>query len=390
MYRYLKDIWRLSVRECHIMVKNRVYGFCIVVFPLLVALFFTSLLEQGQPEELPVGVVDLDDTSTTHSLTRRLDAFQTSRVVARYPSITEARRAIQENNVYGFIYFPKGTTDALLAGRQPKISFYYTMTTLSAGSLVYKDMKTIATLGSAAVGQATLKARGATDAQIQALLQPIRLDLHQINNPWTSYNIYLTTMMVPGLMMLFMFLISAYSLGTELKFGTGKKLLDLAHGNILVALVGKFLPQAIVFLAVALGYEYYVFGHLAFPHPGGWPILLLLAVLQVAASQGFGLFAFGLMPSLRMSMSICSLWAVLSMSMAGSAFPIMAMDGPLKALSWLFPLRHYFMIYQTCLFNGYPLYEAWFHLAAMIAFTLLPWLVIRKIKNAMLTYVYIP
>jgi ABC-2 type transport system permease protein len=29
-------------------------------------------------------------------------------------------------------------------------------------------------------------------------------------------------------------------------------------------------------------------------------------------------------------------------------------------------------------------------MAAMAAFILLPWLVVRKIKNAMLTYVYIP
>ena len=390
MFVYLKDIWRLALRECLIMSKNRIYAFCMVVFPLLVVFFFTSMLEQGQPQELPVGVVDHDNTSTTRALTQRLDAFQTSRVVARYASVADARRAIQENQIYGFIYFPKGTTDKLLSSRQPKISFYYTMTTLSAGSLVFKDLKTISVLGSAAAGQATLKARGATDQQIQTLLQPIRIDLHQINNPWTNYNIYLSTMMVPGLMMLFMFLISAYSLGTELKFDTGKQWVAMADGNMLVAIVGKFLPQTVVFLTIALCYEYYVFGHLGFPHPGGWPIIVLLAVLQVAASQGFGIFAFGLMPSLRMSMSICSLWAVLSFSMAGGAFPLMAMDGPLKALAWLFPLRHYFMIYQTCLFNGYPLFEAWFHLAAMVAFTILPWLVIGKIKNAMLTYVYIP
>ena len=390
MFVYLKDIWRLALRECLIMSKNRIYAFCMVVFPLLVVFFFTSMLEQGQPQELPVGVVDHDNTSTTRALTQRLDAFQTSRVVARYASVADARRAIQENQIYGFIYFPKGTTDKLLSSRQPKISFYYTMTTLSAGSLVFKDLKTISVLGSVAVGQATLKARGATDQQIQTLLQPIRIDLHQINNPWTNYNIYLSTMMVPGLMMLFMFLISAYSLGTELKFDTGKQWVAMADGNMLVAIVGKFLPQTVVFLTIALCYEYYVFGHLGFPHPGGWPIIVLLAVLQVAASQGFGIFAFGLMPSLRMSMSICSLWAVLSFSMAGGAFPLMAMDGPLKALAWLFPLRHYFMIYQTCLFNGYPLFEAWFHLAAMVAFTILPWLVIGKIKNAMLTYVYIP
>lgn len=68
----------------------------------------------------------------------------------------------------------------------------------------------------------------------------------------------------------------------------------------------------------------------------------------------------------------------------------MAMDGPIKALSWLFPLRHYFMIYQTNVFNNYPLLDSWFHIAAMVAFILLPWFVVSKIKNAMLTYVYIP
>ena len=119
-------------------------------------------------------------------------------------------------------------------------------------------------------------------------------------------------------------------------------------------------------------------------------MLVLLGLMQVLASQGFGIFAFGLMPSLRMSMSICSLWAVLSISMAGSAFPIMGMDGPLQSLSWLFPLRHYWMMYQICVFNGFPLIEAWFHFAALAGFMLLPWLVAKKIKNAMLTYVYIP
>jgi ABC-2 type transport system permease protein len=118
--------------------------------------------------------------------------------------------------------------------------------------------------------------------------------------------------------------------------------------------------------------------------------LVLLGVLEVLAAQGFGIFIFGLMPSLRMSMSVCSLWAVLSFSMAGSAFPTMGMDAALQSLSWLFPLHHYYMIYQICVFNGYPLLEAWFHFAALAAFTLMPWVVIRKIKNAMLTYEYIP
>ena len=378
------------MRELLILRQNHIYRFCMVLFPILVIFFFTSLMDDGLPVNLPVGVVDLDNTSTTRALTRRLDGFQMSKVVARYPSMTEARRAIQRNEIYGFLYIPKGTTDKLLASRQPKISYYYTYTTIAAGSMVMKDMKTISTLGSAAVGQATMRAKGATDRQIQALLQPITVDLHQIANPWSSYNVYLSTVMVPGIIMLFILLISSYSLGTELKFNTSKQWLQQAGNNISVAMLGKFLPQTLIWLAIVYGYEWYVFYHLGFPHLGSPWMLVLLGLMQVLAAQGFGIFAFGLMPSLRMSMSISSLWAVLSISMAGSAFPVMGMDASLQSLSWLFPLRHYWMMYQTCVFNGYPLIESWFHFAALAAFILLPWLVIKKIKNAMLTYVYIP
>ena len=388
--RYLSQIWLIAQRECKILLKNRIYGFCMLVFPLLSLLFFTSLMDEGLPEDMPVGVVDLDNTSTSRSIIRRLDGFQSSQVVARYASVAEARHAIQENEIYAFLYIPKGTTEQLLSARRPKISYYYNLASIMSGALLMKDLKTISTLGSAAVGQATMRAKGYTPEQIQTFLQPIRIDLHQIGNPWTNYNAYLTTVFVPGVMMLFMFLISAYSLGMELKFDRGKEWLAKADNNIVVAILGKYLPQIMVFLVLIFFYEFYIYYVLHFPHVGGWPMILLLALLQVFGSIGFGIFAFGLMPSLRMSMSICSLWAVLSFSLAGSAFPVMGMDTPIQALTWLFPLRHYYMLYQITVFNGYPLIDAWFHLVALVGFTLLPWFVMHKIKNALLTYVYIP
>ena len=390
MLRHLLNIWRIAQREMKILIKNPIYLCCMVIFPLLTMLFFTSLLDEGVPQEMPVGVVDLDNSSTSRALVRRLDGFQTSRVVAHYTSVAEARHAMQENEIYGFLYIPKGTSEKLLASRRPKVSYYYSNVSIAAGSMVMKDMKTITTLGSAGVGQAVMRARGFTPRQIQTLLQPIRIDLHQVANPWSNYNMYLSTVFVPGVMMLFMFLITAYSLGMELKFNRGKEWLTKANGNIVVAILGKYLPQAVVFLALIFFYEFYIYNVLHFTHAGSLWTIVLLAVLQVFGSIGFGVFIFGLLPSLRMSMSICSLWGVLSFSLAGSAFPVMGMDSPIQALTWLFPLRHYYMLYQITVFNGYPLIDAWFHFVALVAFTLLPWFVIRKIKNAMLTYVYIP
>ena len=386
----LGQIYEVMMRELQILRQNHIYRFCMVLFPILVIIFFTTMLDDGLPTSMPVGIVDLDNTSTTRALERKLDGFQMSKVVAHYPSVAEARQAIQRNEIYGFLYIPKGTTSKLLASRQPKISYYYTYTTMVAGSMLMKDMKTVSSLGSAALGQATMRAKGLTDKQIQTLLQPITIDLHQIANPWSSYNVYLTTVMVPGILMIFIFLISAYSLGTELKFASSKNWLAMADNNVTIALVGKFLPQTLIWLAIVFGYQLYVFFYLGFPHQGSPWMLVLLGLMHVMAAQGFGIFAFGLMPSLRMSMSISSLWAVLSISMAGSAFPAMGMDAALQSLSWLFPLRHYFMLYQACIFNGFPLVEVWFHFAALLGFILLPWMVASKIKNAMLTYVYIP
>ena len=384
------DIGYVALRELDILRRNRIYGFCMIAFPLLLVAFFTTMLREGTPKDLPVGVVDQDNSATSRSLVRNLDAMQTSRVVYRFANVTEARSAMQEGKIYAYLLIPEGTAAKLLAGRQPKISYYYTMTCMTAGGMASKDLKTIGMLGSAAVGKATLSAKGASKEQIKAALQPVNVDAHMIANPSGSYNYTLTTVFVPGILMLFMALLSSYSLGMEMKFDTGKDWLARADGNIVVAILGKYMIHALVFLLVMFAYQYYIFRVLHFPHFGGVWNIVRLTFLQVLGSLGFGIFTFGLMPSLRMSMSISSLWSVLGLSMCGSAFPVMGMDAPLQAMSWLFPLRHSWMLYQATVLNGFPVIDVWFNLVALIAFTLLPWFVLRKVKNAMLNYVYIP
>lgn len=381
---------QVARRELGILRNNRMYLFCMVVFPVLVIVFFTSLMSDGQPTDMPVGVVDLDDTPTTRALVRKLDAFQSTEVVRHYASIDDARRDIQRNRIYAFLYIPEGTTDKLLSMRQPKISFYYSSASYTAGALLYRDLKTVATLGSAAVGASLLTARGLSGEQVMAFLQPVVVDLHTVNNPLVNYSVYLNTMLIPGCIMLFIFIVTAYSIGTELKFNTVRGWLDASGGNIYVAMAGKMLPQTVIFLAIMYAYMFYVFGVLHYPHPGGLCYILLLGLLAVLSSQGFGIFVFGVVPSLRMSMSICCLWAVLSYSLSGTAFPLSAMDSEIKAIALLLPLRHYYMVYQLNIFNGYPLDYSWPYVAALIVFCLLPLPVMGRIRRSLLTYKYMP
>lgn len=372
------------------LLRHPIYIICMVVLPLCVTLFFTSLMNEGQPVDMPIGIVDNDNTTVTRKLTRMIDCFQSSHVVAHYPTVDEARKAMQRNEIYAFILFPEHLTQDLLSARQPRMSIYVSYTYITAGSLIYKELKTLCTLGSAAVGQSTLMAKGATEAQANAFLQPIALDQHNIGNPWVNYNIYLSTMLVPTCLLLFVFLLTVYSLGTEIKFNTHKEWLALSGNNFALALFTKLLPQTLIFILTMLLSMIYMFGVLQFPAPGGLWRILLLSVLSVIAAQGFAVFMFGVIPSLRMSMSICSLWGVLSFSMVGTTFPIFAMDPPLQALAWLFPMRHYYMIYQLCIFNDYPLTNVLPHIIALLTFTILPALVIRRMKKAFYEFGYQP
>lgn len=143
----IKSILNIAWRECGFLKSNPIYLFCMIVFPLLVTFFFTSLMNDGQPMKMPVGVVDMDNTTTSRALIRKLNAFQTTDIVGHYANVNEARNAIQRNEIYAFLYIPESTTDKLLSSRQPKISFYYSYTSLTGGALLFRDLKTISTLG---------------------------------------------------------------------------------------------------------------------------------------------------------------------------------------------------------------------------------------------------
>ena len=96
MFRRIFDIILL---ECGNIWKNPVYLLSMIVFPVLVMVFFTTMMNAGQPQELPVGIVDLDNSTTSRAIVRRLDGMQTSNVVRKFSSVAEARKAIQKNEI---------------------------------------------------------------------------------------------------------------------------------------------------------------------------------------------------------------------------------------------------------------------------------------------------
>lgn len=383
-------LWNVMKRECQRLVSRPLYLFSMVVAPLFCYVFFTTLMGSGLPTDMPVGIVDQDQTSTTRQLSRTLDAFQQSKIVARYPTFNEAREAMQRREIYGFYYIPEGTTAQAQAQRRPTVSFYTNNTLLIAGSLLFKDMETMSELASGAVVQATLLAKGATEEQAMAFLQPIVIDTHPLQNPWLNYSVYLNNTFAPGVLMLLIFMVTVFSIGVEIKERTARQWLRMGHNSIWISLAGKLLPHTAIFFLMGILYNVYLYGFLHFPCHSGIGPMLLATLCLVLASQGMGILMIGVLPTLRLGLSFASLWGVLSFSMCGLSFPLMGMHPTLQALANLFPLRHYFLIYVDQALNGYPMIYSWTNYVALLLFMLLPFLVAPRLKGALIYYKYVP
>lgn len=386
----MPTILKIARRELRRMASKPIYWFCMIAAPLFCFVFFTSLMAEGLPTDMPLGLVDNDNTTTSRSLARNLDAFEMTSIKEQYANVTEAREAVQRGDIYGFYYIPKGTTRKAQRQELPVVSFYTNYSYLVAGSLLYRDMRTMSELASGAASRTVLYAKGATERQAMAFLQPIVIDSHAINNPWLNYNVYLSNVILPGLLMLFIFMVTVFSIGTEVKYNMVHDWLIMARGSMFHALAGKLLPQTLIFFLIGIAFAIGLYGVLHFPCHCGLPTMLLVMFLGIIGAQGLGVFMFAMLPTLRMSLSFASLWGVISFSICGMSYPVMAMHPTLQGLSLLFPLRHYFLLYVNCALDGYPLMNAAPYVVGLLLFALLPLLLLRRLKKMLLVVPYIP
>ena len=96
------------IREIKRLCRQPIFWFAGIGAPLFCYVFFLTLMANGLPTDLPLGLVDEDATATTRSIARNLDAFQQTDITAHYPNATEARQAMQRGEIYGFYYIPRG------------------------------------------------------------------------------------------------------------------------------------------------------------------------------------------------------------------------------------------------------------------------------------------
>ena len=374
-------IWLVFLRECRRILSSKVCIWGIIIAPILSMAILLSMMKDGLPQQIPIAIVDYDNSSTSRSLVRQLDAFPKTNVKFKSLSFREARIKMEKMEIFAILTIPKDFSKDAVSGDRPKLVYYTNNAFLISGSLLFQDLKVISTLASAAVGLQTGEAKGYTEGQLMPILQPISVEAHPLGNPWLNYSVYLNNMFLPGILQLIIMIFTVSSFGSEVKSGSGRKLVRTSGGSTFKTVVGKLLPYTILYIIIALLMISVLYYYNGFPlNSGFWPMFFSYFLL-IIASQGFGVILLASFRNYRFSVSIACLICMIAFSLSGFSFPGQAMHPSLFAVSFILPLKHFFLIYVDQALNGISIGYSMYHYLALLGFMFLALFFFRRLRN---------
>jgi ABC-2 type transport system permease protein len=377
-----KSIIDSSTRELKRMMSRPIYLIGTVLVMAFCFVFFLTLFNEGQPNDMPIGIVDLDNSSLSRQLIRNIDATQQAKVTLKIYSHKEARQEMQTGNIYGFVEIKKDFAKEALSSHRPAIQLYLNDAYLIGGSLLGKDLMYMSALTSGAMQRQILRAKGIEEFRIMGIIQPIAVDTHLIGNPHANYGVYLLNVLLPGVLQVMILMMTIFAIGIEFKERTSSQWLENANNSIFAAITGKLIPYTIIFFIMGMISNILLYSYMHYPLNShiGW--MFLNTFLFVVSYQAIGILIIGLMPVLRDGVTIVAFYGLLGFTFAGFTFPIEQMPAMSRIFSYIFPIRHYFNIYVNQALNGLDPTNSMLSYMALLSFCILPFFVYHRLKSA--------
>ncbi len=313
----------------------------MVLLPIVSLLFLISLFGSGALHDLPIAVVDFDQSALSRRYTRMLDAAAGVKVAYMAASEAEAEALIESGEAQALVVIPRQMQHDIYRKQVVRPHILINSARILNASLLYRDLATVTQTLSTGIELQLLEKQGKSSHEAMQLALPIYYEKHVLFNPYTSYPYYLVSPFNLIMVLIFVVIASLYSLGMERRKGTTAQWLAAAGGSPYVALVGKLLPYTLLYSVWIVLCNLLLFGVLAYPFEGSVVMLTLLSVALIVALQALGCLVLLLLKDLMESMSITAAIATMSFTMGGLTFPLMAMHTPMLVVAHLFPYTHY-------------------------------------------------
>ena len=373
--------FRVLFREIDRMSSSTIYLFTTLIGPLIAFIILLSVFNEGVPRNIPVGLVDQDNTSLSRKMGMWIQAAPEAEISMRLPNLNEAYQQMETGKIEAVIIIPEGTEKMIMKGLQQKIPVFINNTNILKGGYLQKGIyKTLATLSGGIKLQFAMK-QGLTESQAMVKVRPVNLHQHVLFNPFGNYAYFLLTALLPLMVVVFTLLSTVYAVGSEVREGTGPDWLNHSSGSVIVAIAGKLIPYTILFGVVSVVMNVILFIQMGTPLRGEFMLIALGELMLIITYQLLGVLLVALTTNLRLSLSLGSAYSMMALTFSGLTFPQFAMPPAAEGFSFLFPFTYWVKIFISQAIRGETAVHAIKFLGMLLVFIILSVLLFPRLKR---------
>ena len=168
--------------------------------PVLLALSIWWIFSQGIARDLPIGVLDLQQSTLSRQLIRELDATSILKVDRHFTDILEAKNAFTGNEIYAYMVIPKHFDRDIYLANPPQVSVFYNSQFILVGKLINSAVLQAEGTFNVQVGVIKQMAKG-DSSQLSALSKAVavRSQITPLFNKNSNYAQFLVSAIVPAL-----------------------------------------------------------------------------------------------------------------------------------------------------------------------------------------------
>lgn len=182
-----KQIFEIFWRELRKVAGDRNLALIFIVAPLIYPLFYGSIYINKAESEIPVAIMDCDNSYLSRSLVRTLDAHQNINISLKLNDESEIGNVMAGNKAANVVYIPKGFEENLKKGIQASVTLYLNPARLLVLSDAGIPATQLITAFGAKVTANVLGVKGVPVFQDSNYAQPLKFDFSYIHNPYLTY-----------------------------------------------------------------------------------------------------------------------------------------------------------------------------------------------------------
>ena len=187
----VSDIIKILKNEFVEIFKDPGSSLIMVGAIFLYSLFYTIPFANNALRNVPIGVIDNDNTSFSQKFIRDLNATEYIEVIETPKDIEDAKSEYYKNKIRAFVLIPKDFERDIKRGNPSFVSSY----TDSAYLIIYKNIATaVATVAGetgAKIEIGTLMKKGTPKEVAKSLVNPVEFVQNPLYNPIGSYQNYI-------------------------------------------------------------------------------------------------------------------------------------------------------------------------------------------------------